>query len=89
MVISTDFVRGRPRQVVIVNGEMVSDSSVLLQKWDQHFGGVASSRIADVKELKELKVSVDGLVPLSLNNEECLLDVPFTSDEVKAAILVG
>ena len=36
--------------------------------------------------MKELKVSVDGLVPLSLNNEECLLDVPFTSDEVKAAI---
>ena len=39
-----------------------------------------------MKELTELKVSVDGLVPLSLNNEECLLDVPFTSDEVKAAI---
>ena len=34
----------------------------------------------------DLKMKVDGLVSTSFDNEEFLLDVPFTVDEVKAAI---
>jgi hypothetical protein len=57
-----------------------------LQKWAEHFNSVASSRIDSVRELEDLKLKVDGLLPSSFKNEEYLLDVPFTAEEVHAAV---
>ena len=39
-----------------------------------------------VEDLKILKAKVDGLYPYSLENEEYLLDVPFTVEEVAVAV---
>jgi hypothetical protein len=65
---------------------MVDDQAVLVQKWAEHFRSVASSRVDSVRELEDLKLKVDGLLPSSFKNEEYLLDVPFTAEEVHAAV---
>ena len=71
---------------MMIDGEVVSSSEVLLGKWVEHFGKVAKSRLESVDGLRDMMLKVDGLVHTSFDNEELLLDVPFTVDEVKAAI---
>ena len=45
-----------------------------------------SSPISDNPDLVELKASMEALTPVSMENEEYILDVPFTVEEVEKAI---
>ena len=61
----------------------MNDPEVLSQNWAEHFEKIATSREED---LEVLKAKVDGLYSSSLENEEYLVDVPFTVEEVAVAV---
>lgn len=71
---------------LVVDGEVVSDPEVLLGKWAEHFSRLAQSRSGVLPGLAELQRKMDGLALESLGNDDMLLDVPFSADEVAAAV---
>ena len=68
-------------------GDIVQDPETLLQVWVEHFQKLAKSRVESIPDLCELKRRVEILESQSHVNEEMLLDVPFTVDEVMRAIM--
>ena len=69
-----------------VVGEVVQDPEVLLQMWVEHFQKLMKSRVESVPDLSELKQKVEAIETLSHENEEFLMDVPFTAEEVARAV---
>ena len=68
-----------------VGGEVVQDPEVL-QVWAEHFQKLMKSRVESVPDLSELKQKVEAMETLSRENEEFLLDVPFTAEEVARVV---
>ena len=64
----------------------VLSPEVLLQVWVEHFQKLMKSRVESVPDLSELKQKVETMKTLSHENEEFLLDVPFTAEEVARAV---
>ena len=50
------------------------------------FSNLAQSVASDNPDLAELKSNIEALIPVSMDNEEYILDVPFTVEEVEKAI---
>jgi len=71
---------------LVVDGKVVSDPEVLIGEWVEHFRELAKSRRDGTSGLEELQQKVDGLALESLGNEDMLLDVPFSAEEVAAAV---
>ena len=69
-----------------VGEEVVQDPEILLQVWVEHFQKLMRSRAEHIQDLCELKQKVEEMETLSHGNEEFLLDVPFTAEEVARAI---
>ena len=70
----------------MVDGKIVDQLEALLNLWVQHFGKLAKSKVNDSDGLQDLSGKMDMLVARSVNNEEFVLDVPFSSEEVAAAV---
>ena len=70
-----------------VDGVVVSDEDELREVWAAHFRKLSESRVGGVCGLQELESTVnDDMARESLSNEECVLDVPFTFDEVSNVV---
>ena len=71
---------------LVVGREMVQDPDSLLQIWAEHFEKLAESRLGDTFDGANRREKVRMLESQSLMNEEYLLDVPFTAEEVSRAV---
>ena len=72
---------------LIVGEEVVQDLERLLKVWANHFQVLAESNLSDGEgNSDEWVEKIKRLEALSYENEEYLLDVPFTSDEVARAV---
>jgi len=71
---------------LVVDGKVVSNPEVLIGEWVEHFRELAKSRRDGTSGLEELQQKVDDLALESLGNEDMLLDVPFSAEEVAAAV---
>ena len=69
-----------------VNVTIITDQACLLDAWVKHFANLAESKATDNQDLVELKASIESLMPISMENEEYILDAPFTVEEVEKAI---
>ena len=77
----------RPRcSKLHVNGRVLSDKADLVQAWGDHFSTLAKSRRQSHEELSTLQSKVDDLTTAPLSNEEYILDVAFTLEEVQGAV---
>ena len=65
---------------------VITDLPGLLDAWKNHFSNLAQSGANHNPDLAELQTSIESLVPHSMENEEYILDVPFTVEEVEKAI---
>ena len=70
-----------------VNGEVLSNKENLLSAWADHFSRLSKSHAHSEEGLKQLGNKINDLAFASLSNEEHILDVPFTLEEVKCAIM--
>ena len=69
-----------------VNGEFVSDPERILHIWADHFSSLAKSKCDQFLDLKKLHQQTESLALSSLPNEDHLLDVPFSPEEVETVI---
>ena len=69
-----------------MNGDVVSDPEVLLDVWVKHFSELAKSRQDEMPGMAELQQKVQRLASASMGNKDMLLDVPFSAEEVSAAV---
>ena len=69
-----------------VNSEVLSNKDNLLGAWADHFSKLSKSREHSEEGLKQLGNKINDLEIASLSNEEHILDVPFTLEEVKCAV---
>ena len=64
----------------------MQDPEYLLKIWAEHFGKLAESRLGDISDGAEQREKMSELELQSHKNEEYLLDVPFTTEEVSRAV---
>ena len=69
-----------------VNQVVTSDTNTIMTTWEQHFRELSRSKEEEFPILADLKEQVDSLFKRSLENEEMLLDTPFTAEEVDNAL---
>ena len=69
-----------------VDDTVITDLPCLLNACADHFSNLARSEAFDNPDLVELKASMEALTPVSMENEEYILDIPFTVEEVEKAI---
>ena len=69
-----------------VNGTLLSDPSLLLQAWTQHFQSLAKSQEETNPALKESIEQSKTLLSTSFQKEEFFLDVAFTTEQVEATV---
>ena len=69
-----------------VNGEVLSARDDLVGAWANHFSNLSKSLLPSEEGLQQLDKKMDDLTTGSLSNEEYILDVPFTLDEVVCAV---
>ena len=70
----------------MVNGKVINGTQQLLDAWIDRFSNLAKFQAKDSPQLMELQNQIDGLLPQSMENEEFILDVPFSMDEVEGAV---
>ena len=68
------------------DGRIVSDKEEMLKIWVQHFESLATSGVSEREELGSLAEKMQELTERSKGNEEYILDVPFTAEEVERAL---
>ena len=71
---------------LFVDGEVVQDPETLLKVCVSHFRKLAELRLDETDKGKDLQEKIKVLENQSHQNEEFLLDVPFTADEVSRAV---
>ena len=69
-----------------VNGEVISNRDDLVGSWANHFSSLFKSHLSSEDGLQQLDKKMDDLSTASFSNEEYILDVPFTLDEVVCAV---
>ena len=67
------------------DGRIVNDKE-MLKIWTQHFESLATSGVSEGEELRNLAEKMQELTEQSKGNEEYILDVPFTAEEVERAL---
>ena len=78
--------RKRIHTKVQVDGKIVEDKESLLCAWSRHFENLSKSRRVELPPLQELDLHTKDLYSQSRENEDFILDVPFTTEEVYAAL---
>ena len=71
---------------LLIDGEIIEGTQSLLDAWSQRFEDLAKSRKDELPQLQSLESHVKHLTTLSLGNEDSLLDVPFSTDEVSTTM---
>ena len=71
---------------VQVDGKIVEDKESFLRAWSRHFENLSKSRRVELPPLQELDLHTKDLYSQSCENEDCILDVPFTTEEVYTAL---
>ena len=71
---------------LFVVGEVVWDTETLLNVWLSHFRKLVKLRLDETEKGKDQQRKIKALENQSHQNEEFLLDVPFTADEVSRAV---
>ena len=61
----------------------------LVGAWANHFSSLFQSRLSSEDGLQKLDKKMDNLATASISNEENILDVPFTLEEVVCAMKPG
>ncbi len=69
-----------------VEGRIMNEPEALLDVWAQHFGKLTKSNVNESDGLKVLQQKMDTLASESVSNEEYVLDVPFSDEEVAMAV---
>ena len=69
-----------------MNGKVTNGTQQLLDAWVDHFSNLAKSQVKDSPQLMDLCNQVNGLLSQSMENEEFILDVPFSPEEVERAV---
>ena len=69
-----------------MNGKVINGTQQLLDAWVDHLSKLAKSQVKDYPQLMDLCNQVDGLLSQSMENEEFILDVPFSTEEVERAV---
>ena len=67
-------------------GVVVSALEHLLGAWARHFSELGCSKVDTTPGLQALQNEMEVLASKSFQNEEMLLDVPFSSEDVSAAV---
>ncbi len=70
-----------------VDGKLISDRCDLLKAWSDHFSTLSKSRLLSEVDLQNLDSKMDDLDIAFLSNEEYILDVPFSLEEVVNAVM--
>ena len=70
----------------MMDGRIVSDKEEMLKIWVQHFESLATSGVSEREELRNLMEKMQELTERSKGNEEYILDVLFTAEEVEHAL---
>ena len=71
---------------LVVEDVTVQDPEVLLKVWAEHFQKLGESKLGATTDACQWKRKVESLESQSHSNEEFLLDVPFTAEEVSGAV---
>ena len=71
---------------LVVGEEVVEDLDMLLKVWADHFQHLGESKLGQSLDSCEWIKMVDSLAMSSLLDEDCLLDVPFTTEDISRAI---
>ena len=71
---------------LVVDGKMLNDNDSMLSVWANHFETLAKSRKEEHDGLRVLEEKVEKLADVSRENEEYILDVLFTAEEVEKEI---
>ena len=74
---------------LVIDGKLVDDPDVLMAAWAEHFRSLARSRIDELESLQDMERNLNDLASKSFGNEECILDVAFTVDEVANSVKMG
>ena len=69
-----------------VNGETTSDHDIVMQTWVVHFKDIGRSRADEKAPVASANSEMQDLMTESFLNVETILDVPFTAEEIEAAI---
>ena len=69
-----------------VNGETTSDHDIVMHTWVDHFKDIGKSRADEKAPVASANNEMQGMVTESFVNVETVLDVPFTAEEIEAAI---
>ena len=69
-----------------VNGETTSDHDIVMHTWVDHFKDIGKSRADEKAPVASANSEMQGMVTESFVNVETVLDVPFTAEEIEAAI---
>ncbi len=64
----------------------MNEPEALLDVWAQHFGKLTKSKVNESDGLKVPQQKMDTLASESVSNEEYVLDVPFSDEEVAMAV---
>ena len=69
-----------------VNGETTTDHDIVMHTWVDHFKDIGKSRADEKAPVASVNSEMQGMVTESFVNVETVLDVPFTAEEIEAAI---
>ena len=70
-----------------VNGSITSDPSAVLNAWEDHFKNISSASVHDPSPaLLEAQRQMIDLLYHSRENEDFVLDTPFTSEEIESVL---
>ena len=82
----TGVSRHLTREKLRVNGEVLFNKDAPVDAWANHFISLSKSMLPSEEGLQQLKKKIDDLATGFLSNEEYILDVPFTLEEVACAV---
>ena len=69
-----------------VNNNIITCPDDVMSAWVTHFETLGSSKVQESPLLQQLQSTIPLLHSLSLNNEDYVLDVPITIEEIEGAI---
>ena len=69
-----------------VNNNIITCPDDVMSAWVTHFETLGYSKVQESSLLQQLQSTIPLLHSLSLNNEDYVLDVPITIEEIEGAI---
>jgi hypothetical protein len=69
-----------------VNQEVATDPKTILAAWEDHFRAISSANTELSSVMCSSEQEINKMMHDSFNNEDSLLDVPFTSEEVDSVL---